>query len=134
MLMKAHALGGGRELLFEADLPESPAAVSNIRHAAMHTIDGHPTADVAAVVISELATNAVRHAGCPCTLRVFDGAQALLIEVQDFSPRLPVMGPNLWDNMGSSGRGLQIVKALSDTFGVTPSPQRGKTVWAKICA
>jgi anti-sigma regulatory factor (Ser/Thr protein kinase) len=131
--VKANTLGGRRQLLFEADLPESAAAVRKVRHAAMDAIRGHPTAEVAQIVISELATNAVRHAGCPCTLRVFDGAQTLLIEVQDSSPRLPVVGPDLQDNIGSSGRGLQIVKALSDRFGVKPSQKRGKTVWARIC-
>jgi anti-sigma regulatory factor (Ser/Thr protein kinase) len=136
--VKANTAGSRPELVFEADLPEaapskSAPAVSRVRHAAIHAIDGHPAAQVAAVVISELLTNAVRHGGCQCTLRVFDGARSLLIEVEDSSPKQPVLGPALKDNFGGSGRGLQMVKALSDTFGVKPLERCGKIVWASIC-
>jgi anti-sigma regulatory factor (Ser/Thr protein kinase) len=120
-------------LLFESELPEAPIGVRAVRHAALDTLPDHPNADMADLVISELATNAVAHAGCPCVLRLFGLNLCLLIQVQDSSNDLPVMGPPLENNLGGAGRGLQMVQAVSDSFGVETRQPRGKTVWATLC-
>ena len=120
-------------LLFETDLPEVAAGVSDVRHAASEALPGHPNADIAELVISELATNAVTHAGCPCTLSLYGLDQCLLIRVDDSSDDQPVMGPPMEDNISDSGRGLRIVRAVSETFGVEPRKPHGKTVWAALC-
>ncbi|MPY63287.1 ATP-binding protein, partial [Streptomyces spongiae] len=39
------------------------------------------------------------------------------------------------DSASESGRGLHLVAALADDWGVTPRPTApGKTVWAELCA
>lgn len=80
------------------------------------------------LIVSELATNAVLHAGGPpFSLRVsYDGRWAR-VEVGDGSAQLPVMGPP----GGLSGRGLHIVDRLATTWGFDRTAT-GKVVWAEL--
>jgi anti-sigma regulatory factor (Ser/Thr protein kinase) len=85
-----------------------------------------------ALIASELATNCVRHATASTfEVRVERLADRIVIEVEDDGVGDPVVrspGPD-----DTSGRGLQIVSALADDWGVVPSPtSRGKTVWAAV--
>lgn len=84
----------------------------------------------ARLVVSELVTNAVRHAGSrfSVTVDVTDGV--VLLRVTDPSSTLPfpVHATPLMD----SGRGLIIVAELAEDWGVTLEPQGGKSVWAHI--
>lgn len=84
----------------------------------------------AAVVVSELVTNAVIHANTTVTvgLRLLPGGAAR-IEVGDSSSWPPTRKLPTLDEPG--GRGLVLVEALAETWGVTPTPE-GKTVWAEI--
>lgn len=90
--------------------------------------------DPAALVVAELANNAVTHGRVPgrdfhLTLHVVDAT--LRIEVTDTSgDRLP--SPQLADDDAESGRGLALVEALADHWGWTPGPCPRKTVWAEI--
>lgn len=87
----------------------------------------------ATLVASELATNAVNHAkgfGDYFELGLRRRAGVLVIEVTDSyqwaMPERSEPGPD-----ATRGRGLLIVEALADRWGVRPrSP--GKTVWAHI--
>ncbi|TXS48283.1 ATP-binding protein [Streptomyces sp. t39] len=89
-------------------------------------------------VVAELAANAVRHGRVPgrdfrLTL-VLEAPRTLRIEVTDLrAERLPV--PPAQDCDAESGRGLLIVDALADAWGVDvgaePPPAR-KTVWATL--
>jgi anti-sigma regulatory factor (Ser/Thr protein kinase) len=90
--------------------------------------DRAPTDD-AQLVVSELATNAVVHAGSPFSVSVRYDGSAIRIAVHDWNPTLPVMrneGPT-----AISGRGLQLVNMLARDWGVETSPD-GKTVWAEL--
>src|SRR6187551_1504210 len=92
-------------------------------------VDGEVRED-ALLVISELVSNVVDHAGTRCQLSVgLDGAE-LRIEVRDFyrcpPPRLPPMDPS-----APRGRGLQVVSAVSMRWGVTAFDD-GKSVWAVL--
>ncbi|MFI2203218.1 SpoIIE family protein phosphatase [Streptomyces sp. NPDC020192] len=82
--------------------------------------------ETAELLVSEVVTNAVRHAGSePVDLRVVR-ADALLFEVTDDEPALPAMlgaGPH-----DESGRGLRVVSRLAREWGATASGHR-KTVW-----
>ncbi|MFF0309711.1 ATP-binding protein [Streptosporangium sp. NPDC004379] len=87
-------------------------------------------ADDVVLAAGELLANTISY-GEPLvrlTLRAEDGT--LWIEVADRGPELPRrlnLGPD-----AVHGRGLIIVEALSDAFGVTPLPDTpGKTVWAR---
>jgi len=84
--------------------------------------------DDAVLLVSELVTNAVRHGGgddvrvtaalCPGGLRVGVG---------DDGPGFPVRREA--DEDDTNGRGVAIVAALADQWGVDVHPDDGKTVW-----
>ncbi|MGW1590349.1 ATP-binding protein [Streptomyces sp. NPDC002386] len=85
----------------------------------------------AQLVVSELVTNAVKHAPGPCALRLelTPGATALSITVVDTSPDLPRQPPPDPGRVG--GHGLLLVNMLSGGLEVTPLP-RGKRVTATV--
>ncbi|UUA08725.1 SpoIIE family protein phosphatase [Streptomyces sp. CRCS-T-1] len=103
-------------------------------------------ADDATLVVSELVTNAVVHAGTDveleCRLEDGDGddrdgkgTAALVVEVCDHHPsRAPRGGePETPHDMPEYGRGLRLVGALSEAWGITYRTGR-KTVWARLPA
>lgn len=89
------------------------------------------------VVVSELVTNAVVHAGTDvgldCRLEPAENTAALVVEVSDHHPsRAPRdgAGETSYDTP-EYGRGLRLVAALAESWGVTY--RRGaKTVWARL--
>jgi anti-sigma regulatory factor (Ser/Thr protein kinase) len=87
-----------------------------------------PLADDVQLGVSELITNAVRHAGTDVLLRIALDNR-LLVEVVDADPDLhhPLTGEGP-DAYADSGRGLQIVAAVSSDWGVRSVPE-GKVVW-----
>ncbi|MFF5314321.1 ATP-binding protein [Streptomyces massasporeus] len=90
--------------------------------------------DPAGQIVAELATNAATHGRLPgrdfrLTLYVVGGT--LRIEVTDTrGDRLP--HPTRPAPDATSGRGLLVVAALADRWGVTPGPHPRKTVWAEV--
>ncbi|MET7679866.1 ATP-binding SpoIIE family protein phosphatase [Streptomyces sp. NPDC005423] len=93
--------------------------------------------DDALVVVSELVTNAVVHAGTDvelaCTLAEETGA--LLVEVCDHHPSRSPREPGVEPAHGTTefGRGLRLVSTLADTWGITYRTG-AKTVWARLPA
>ncbi|MEU0083604.1 ATP-binding protein [Streptomyces sp. NPDC006274] len=87
-------------------------------------------------IVAELAANAVTHGRVPgrdfrLTLRL-GAAGVVRIEVADSrGDRLPVRGRQLGAD-AVSGRGLVVVEALADRWGVELGPVPCKTVWAEI--
>lgn len=76
---------------------------------------------------SELVANAVRHAGTELTLTLRRD-HMLTVEVRDGHPVLhQPFSPHL-DLTAESGRGLQIVAAISDDWGIASVPA-GKSIW-----
>ncbi|MEW1656072.1 MULTISPECIES: ATP-binding protein [unclassified Streptomyces] len=92
--------------------------------------DGSAPADpeVAVLLVSELITNALLHTegGAVVTARVTD---RLRVEVRDFAARRPE--PRAPSAGGTSGRGLTLVRALADAWGVRPEGV-GKCVWFEL--
>jgi anti-sigma regulatory factor (Ser/Thr protein kinase) len=88
---------------------------------------------VAAIVqvTSELAANAVEHAGPPVELRAFATRQRVVVETTDRSALPPVRRQSSRDD--ERGRGLALVAALADTWGVRLG-FGGKTTWAEFRA
>jgi anti-sigma regulatory factor (Ser/Thr protein kinase) len=107
----------------------SPDTVASVRH----TLEAHlervsPTCrEIALLVASELATNAVRHARTPYDVRVCVG-QCVSIEVTDTGPGTAVLRPA---PDGDGGRGLHLVSALAMAWGVEHR-SGAKTVWAEV--
>jgi anti-sigma regulatory factor (Ser/Thr protein kinase) len=88
--------------------------------------------DAAVLLVSELVTNAVRHASPPITLEVIcENSHALQVRVSDATPDTPApVDPCVHDE---GGRGLAITQVLSDDWGVDPNEDKdGKTVWFRI--
>ncbi|MFJ8668813.1 ATP-binding protein [Streptomyces sp. NPDC093600] len=85
--------------------------------------------DLARLVVSELVTNAVRHAPGPCrvTLELFDGA--LEISVFDRLDASPV--PRAHDPRRIGQHGVEIVLAVCESVSVEPQPS-GKRVRARL--
>jgi anti-sigma regulatory factor (Ser/Thr protein kinase) len=90
--------------------------------------------DPARQVIAELSANAAEHGRIPgrdFRLLLYVVADTLRIEVTDTrDDRLPT--PRLPTPESESGRGLLIVDALADRWGVTPGLPPRKTVWAEL--
>nr|WP_200302319.1 ATP-binding protein [Streptomyces adelaidensis] len=102
---------------------------------------GHPYTTPAnetfTLITAELTANAVRHGHVPG--RDFHVQLTLVedtfrIEVTDTrAEKQPPSTPPTPDSASESGRGLLLVSALADAWGVTPrSAAPGKTVWATL--
>lgn len=126
-------------------VPRHPSSVglARLRVCRHLAVCGHETgseaADAALLVVSELVTNAVRHG--PVLEReveiavtaLYDGS--CLVEVCDESTTVPRPRPTNrgQDGHEESGRGLCLVGALSEAWGVARHRDgRGKTVWALL--
>ncbi|MFK8847580.1 ATP-binding protein [Streptomyces sp. Ac-502] len=86
----------------------------------------------AELCVSELITNVIDHvgSGTPFTLTVSLSAAQLRIEVRDpLSVELPVLRP--LSALSETGRGLSLVDAMADRWGVVPTPT-GKSTWCEI--
>ncbi|HEV7586325.1 MAG TPA: ATP-binding protein [Solirubrobacteraceae bacterium] len=82
--------------------------------------------DAAELMTSELATNCVQHARTCFELAIDAAPREIRVEVRDVGSGRPTrQSPAPTDR---TGRGLLIVEAMSDTWGIEPS-SRGKTVW-----
>ena len=94
---------------------------------AAHDLEG--LCDDAVLMVSELVTNAVLHAGTGCVLVVELDDQAMRVDVLDEDHH--VIGPVQVADGSERGRGLNIVAALSTTWGVNYRDP-GKSVWFTI--
>lgn len=116
--------------------PASPDAVRSARSLVRGTLHGwglDSVGDITALLVSELVTNALRHATGPIGVRLvhhpagLDGS--LLVEVSDPLPdpprrRVPQPGDE-------GGRGLQLVASSASRWGTRPGGA-GKTVWFEL--
>lgn len=88
--------------------------------------------EAALLVLSELLTNAVRHARVPpgreIETRYLREGGGLRIEVHDASEELPVLGPS----GEAGGWGLLLVDRLAARWGVAERDGVGKLVWAVV--
>jgi CheY-like chemotaxis protein len=85
--------------------------------------------DEAALVVTELVTNAITHGGSDFRLQLSRTSGAFRIEVVDEGEGTPEPQPQ--DTEAEGGRGIMLVDAMSSSWGVENVP-RGKLVWAEI--
>ena len=109
--------------------PAIPQSVHAARRFATDALTGSPATLLEAVelMVSELATNCIRHERTSFHIAVLGSTREIRVEVTDSGSGTPTMrspGPD-----EPSGRGLQIVDMLSDRWGVEPEDPSGKTVW-----
>lgn len=85
--------------------------------------------DTAALLTSEVVTNAVVHGQGTVLVRARTGGGRLRVEVQDDGDGAPVLQRAQREDEG--GRGLALVAALADDWGVQQVPG-GKFVWFEL--
>jgi anti-sigma regulatory factor (Ser/Thr protein kinase) len=109
--------------------PATPRSVARARHAVADALGGCGVArgdvETALLVVSELVTNAVRHGLVPGRLvelrLTYDLGKTVTVEVSDAGDGRPPRGtapPVLPDDDAESGRGLALVAAFADAWGV----------------
>ncbi|WP_314174653.1 ATP-binding protein [Streptomyces winkii] len=120
-------------------LPAEDVSVPRARHAMDRWLGRRGASpdlrEQAALVLSELVTNAVTHTDsawivCATSFSPYDGVR-VEVHDDDTSSRAPQRRSPTAER--ESGRGLFIVETLADCWGVTVSPvTRGSAVWAQL--
>lgn len=112
-----------------------PGAEASVGHARQFTADAlsaWPAAkrDVALLMVSELATNALQHADSAFSVAIDGDRGAVRVEVSDSGDGVPALrSPAALD---PSGRGLRLVDSLASEWGVRWNDPPGKTVWFRL--
>ncbi len=130
LLTDARASGGVAPLHLE--LPAAPEAAAQVRvglRAMLGDGRGEPV-EVAALLLTELVSNAVRHAGGEITVRASVRGTLLMAEVCDGSERTPRLASGHRGD-AESGRGILLIDRLADRWGHEPLPT-GKRVWFEL--
>ena len=108
------------------------ASVSAARRFASQAIRGLPpeVVETVTLMVSELASNCIRHTDGRFDLAVSTSAAEIRVEATDRGTGEPaVRSPGPSD---PTGRGLQIVDMLAKDWGVEHLPGAGKTVWFTV--
>ena len=85
--------------------------------------------DVAELACTELVTNALLHAHTDMEVTVEVG-EAVKVMVRDFNPTPPLQ--RHYDVQATTGRGLTLVAAVSDDYGISDVGPDGKTMWFTV--
>jgi len=120
----------GDDQVADWDLPSDPAVVADARKEATRQLTEWGLEDLAfttELVVSELVTNAIRHAEGPIRLRLIR-ERALICEVSDGGATAPhLRHPRTTDE---GGRGLLLVSQFTQRWGTRFVPG-GKVIWAE---
>jgi anti-sigma regulatory factor (Ser/Thr protein kinase) len=120
--------GTAETRVFVAALP----AIRAVRHLVSDTLRawGHDAlVPDAEVLVTELATNAVRHALSPFRASVTRSETSVRIAIEDLGVTMPELRPADLERLG--GRGVALVDAMSQTWGCEPAAA-GKVVWCEL--
>jgi len=128
LMARTRRLGAERVATWE--LPADPAVVAEARKSATRQLSDWGLDDLAfttELVVSELVTNAIRHAESPIRLRLI-AEQALICEVSDGGATAPhLRHPKTTDE---GGRGLFLISQFTQRWG-TRYTAEGKIIWAE---
>ncbi|MFP1624910.1 ATP-binding protein [Streptomyces sp. 5K101] len=129
---------------FAQRFSSTPLGARLARHLALHQLHawglahGSEASDTAALIVAELAANAVTHGRVPgrdFELRLTRSPGTLRIEVSDTRGERRPPGPGRLAVPGAvsdSGRGLLLVESLADRWAVLDRVPVGKTVRAEL--
>jgi anti-sigma regulatory factor (Ser/Thr protein kinase) len=128
-------MGGGMgQWRAKADIPATPLGPATARHVVTALLEGWQLSEVAAdaaLVVSELVTNAVQHA--PMTdsfeLELLCHDERLRISLADGSSIRPVVRELRAEH--PRGRGMRLVSELTDDWGAEDLGT-GKRVWVEL--
>ena len=120
-------------MIEQRTLPPEPASASAARRFATEVLETWregELCDVVTLLVSELVTNAVLHTGSSVEVAVRRRGKSLRVEVSDNSPVIP--GERDFSLDATTGRGLALVQALSESWGIESIPRDGKVVWFEV--
>lgn len=109
--------------------PEGPSAAAARRFIAEAVKAAGLSPDDALLLASELVTNVLLHARTDFVVRMAVTEKAIRVAVIDQNTRVPTRVEAPVD--ATSGRGLSIVEAVAQRWGVDTHPG-GKTVWFEV--
>jgi hypothetical protein len=111
--------------------PPTPRAVGEARRFARACLGGDsPGIDDIMLVVSELASNAVRHAHTAFAVHVSVLGDTVRVGVRDADAANPRLLPMMM-GMAETGRGIATVAAIGIRWGID-THATGKTVWAEL--
>jgi len=119
------------EDVIEILTPEA-ASVGRARRLVAKTVSesGHEEmVDAATLLVSEVVTNSLLHAGTEIRLLCRLNSDGVRVEVSDRSPLMPSI--RHYDTDATTGRGLALVAALASAWGID-CEQDGKTLWFEL--
>jgi hypothetical protein len=108
---------------------DAPAAARHFAVDAVRRLGAADLADDTALVVTELAANAIVHAQTGFTVDLTAGPRVLRIAVRDGSPLPPAAAADL---PALPLHGLGAVDALASRWGVERLGHSGKSVWAEL--
>jgi anti-sigma regulatory factor (Ser/Thr protein kinase) len=112
-----------------AHTPESVTLARRFANEVLHAAPRDAREKVT-LMISELATNCIRHTNSGFELTILCSEEEIRVEAADTGGGEPTMrnpGPTDPD-----GRGLQIVDIFASSWGIDRPPGGGKTVWFEL--
>ena len=117
---------------FDQTLRPHPSSVGAARRLVRELVTAAGRTDLvddAVLLVSEIVTNALIHAGSPMRVRGRLGGRGIRVEVSDASPHQPALRD--YADTAGTGRGLGLLVELVDDWGVAPD-EVGKTVWFEL--
>ena len=112
-----------------------PEAAAEARRALIGLALPETARESLALLVSELVNNAVLHGGLSVRDRIqvelINGTDSVRLTVNDAGRGFPCATPESGLPLVAGGRGLVIVDALSETWGVDSDPD-GCTVWCEV--
>ncbi|MFE3323645.1 SpoIIE family protein phosphatase [Streptomyces sp. NPDC059176] len=128
VVARTRVLDGNRTACW--DVPSDPSAVARVRADVAGTLDAWGLSDDAfttELILSELVTNAIRHATGPIRVRLIRD-RTLICEVSDGSSTAPHLRTAAATDEG--GRGLFLVSQFAERWG-TRYTGSGKVIWTE---
>jgi anti-sigma regulatory factor (Ser/Thr protein kinase) len=117
----------------EVEFAGEPSSVAGARRFAREVLDDAGAGDdswLVVQIVSELATNAVVHAGTPFVLNIAYDDSSIRVSVTDGRPLARAV-VRRFSSETTTGRGLRLIQTLGRSWGVDQTAS-AKTVWCEI--
>ena len=111
-------------------LPESARGAREVVTRVLADVGLDDLVDTAALLVSELVTNAVVHAGTAICLGLDADEGGVRVTVTDGSDAIPTQ--RHYGRSSTTGRGMAMVEMLADRHGTATGANGGKTVWFEL--